>query len=301
MSFPEPVVPNFVVGGAPKCGTTSICGWLADHPEARCSTRKEPFYLLDAGERLLDPDLNYQRDGLAGYSRCFDSPPKPGEKVLFEGTTLYLYQRTAREVLCGLPHPPKMLFVVRDPVRRVYSNFQYFSNAKATQKVGLSFSEWIDKIEAGDSFGGDTQQALSLVHSDYGRWLRPWLDGMPAGNIKIWIFEEVMREPAQHMRELCRWLGIQAEFYDAYPFPHLNSTFKVKYFWLHRLGRRWAAHVADGALRRTLRRLYRYVNTGAVDKPDEQALGVLKSLRAQLIPVVQDMETLLGRPLPEWR
>jgi hypothetical protein len=40
-------LPNLVIAGAPKCGTSSLFYWLADHPQACGSTVKETFYLMD--------------------------------------------------------------------------------------------------------------------------------------------------------------------------------------------------------------------------------------------------------------
>ena len=42
-----PVVPNLMIAGAPKCGTTSLHHYLADHPSVCASIEQESRFLMD--------------------------------------------------------------------------------------------------------------------------------------------------------------------------------------------------------------------------------------------------------------
>jgi len=44
----QPPLPNLVIAGAPRCGTTSLFSWLKDHPQVGAATVKETFYLMDS-------------------------------------------------------------------------------------------------------------------------------------------------------------------------------------------------------------------------------------------------------------
>ncbi len=46
--------PSFLVLGAPKCGTTSLCHYLAQHPEVFVPPEKEPRFFDAEYERGLD-------------------------------------------------------------------------------------------------------------------------------------------------------------------------------------------------------------------------------------------------------
>ena len=63
--------PNFVIGGAPKCGTSSLFSWLADHPQVCGSSVKEPFFLMDEGNPMLRKACNVHDHGIEAYSSFF--------------------------------------------------------------------------------------------------------------------------------------------------------------------------------------------------------------------------------------
>ena len=67
------VLPNTIVAGAPKCGTTSVFRYLADHPEVCASNVKETRFLIDPGYPLFDAAANFSIHGLGGYERFFDA------------------------------------------------------------------------------------------------------------------------------------------------------------------------------------------------------------------------------------
>jgi hypothetical protein len=64
-------LPNLIIGGAPKCGTSSLFQWLADHPEVCGSRVKEIFYLMDRDHPLLKAESNFHNHGLCGYESYF--------------------------------------------------------------------------------------------------------------------------------------------------------------------------------------------------------------------------------------
>src|SRR5881394_1202704 len=64
-------LPNAVIGGAPKCGTSSAFTWLLQHPQVCGSKPKETCYLLDADDPLCQPDANWHTHGLEGYAAYF--------------------------------------------------------------------------------------------------------------------------------------------------------------------------------------------------------------------------------------
>ena len=106
-------LPNLVIAGAPKCGTTSLFRWLADHPQVATSNVKETFFLMDRGHSMARKESNYHQHGLAAYESFFATCPADCSIVL-EATTHYLYQETALDVLSTLPSEPQIIFVLRE-------------------------------------------------------------------------------------------------------------------------------------------------------------------------------------------
>ena len=52
------MLPNVAMVGVPKCGTTSVFSYLADHPEVCQSSEKETYFLMDKGHPLFIPARN---------------------------------------------------------------------------------------------------------------------------------------------------------------------------------------------------------------------------------------------------
>ena len=129
-----------IIGGAPKCGTSTLFTWLAAHPDVCGSTPKETFFLMDEGHPLLNR-VNVHASGLGAYGSFFKE--KPGAAHRLEGTTQYLYQTTPLSALVELEQPPHVVFVVRRPGARVYSSFRYTANNLARLRRPLEFVDYV--------------------------------------------------------------------------------------------------------------------------------------------------------------
>ena len=126
-------MPDFLVIGAPKAGTTALHAALARHPRLYMSAVKEPKFFLSGGP---PPTKGGPGDALTyrehiwrrpDYEALFDAAP-PGT-LRGESTPLYLYDRAAlrriRETLPGA----RLIVVVRDPVERAHSNWTHLWSA----------------------------------------------------------------------------------------------------------------------------------------------------------------------------
>ena len=106
--------PNLFIVGAPKCGTTSLYGWLSQHPNVYMSPIKEPGF--------FSPDSLHRPGTLARYEALFAKAGAEHE-IVGEASTNYLYSREA--VPRVLEYNPKAKFIVcvRNPVEMAPSLF----------------------------------------------------------------------------------------------------------------------------------------------------------------------------------
>lgn len=111
-------LPNLIVAGAPKCGTSSLFSWLAAHPEVCGSYPKEPYYFMDVATPLFHPEANYDYHGLNRYASFFRHC-SPQAKVLLEATPHYMYQ-DALNFFASLNPQPQIIFVLRKPSRQIF-------------------------------------------------------------------------------------------------------------------------------------------------------------------------------------
>lgn len=116
--------PNLFVVGAPKCATTALHDYLAQHPECFMSPVKEPAYFSRG--RVRDDvrrTLPYLRDE-AAYLKLF-SGATSAHKVVGESSTCYMRAESDLEELREFAGKPKIIALVRDPVLLVSSYFHF--------------------------------------------------------------------------------------------------------------------------------------------------------------------------------
>jgi hypothetical protein len=126
-------LPDFLIIGAPKAGSTALHDALATHPQLYASPIKEPKYFLTDGTPP-DPaaqrgpgDAHSAREWLwrrRDYERLFAQAP--AGSVRFESTPFYLWDRTSHvRIARTLGLDVKLIAVIRDPIDRAFSNWSH--------------------------------------------------------------------------------------------------------------------------------------------------------------------------------
>jgi hypothetical protein len=303
-------LPNLVVAGAPKCGTSSLYRWLADHPEACGSKVKETFYLMDEGHPLLRRGSNFHTRGLEGYAEFFGDC-KERARVVFEATTHYMYQRTALEVLSELPTTPRIVFMLRKPSERVYSSFRYSQNNLANVRRDLTFARFVE-LSKEHSGGGasaleDAAGASAFVlrndigFSRYVEHVSRWVERFGRERVHVLLFEDLRANPLAFMKDFAARVRLDPSFYDAYDFPLKNETFGVRYPSLHRGVRRLNELVPGAGLKGALKKVYvRAQSGGSENGKSPEDVRTLEELEREFRPFNQRLADELGLNLSAW-
>ncbi len=214
----EAFLPNVILGGAPKCGTSSLYFWLAAHLDCFGSPKKETFFFADAVNRF-NVSANSHNHPVEAYQSFF----KAGidRSVRFEATAHYLYENNARSAFSSWLNPPKLIFLFREPSKQMYSHYKM--ERYRTKRVDMTLSEYCERSQIN-------------AYVDYAKHLRAWLDVMPKGHVRFWAFEDFMKRKAQVMVEIADYIGVDGSFYDDFDFEHRNESVAIKSGFLHQLG-----------------------------------------------------------------
>ena len=108
-------LPDFVIIGAMKCGTTTLASQLGAQPGIFMSTPKEPNFFSD--------DAVYAQ-GIGWYRRLFD--PAPDGTLRGEASTHYTKLPTYPDTTTRLSETledPKLIYLIRDPMARAVSHY----------------------------------------------------------------------------------------------------------------------------------------------------------------------------------
>jgi len=212
-------LPDFVIIGAAKSGTTSLYRYLSLHPEIFMSDPKEPeFFARD----------DIYSKGLDWYLSLFDGAEK--HQVAGEASTIYSlwphFPRSAGRMSDIVPNA-KLIYVMRNPVDRAYSYYvqlvKNYQNATGDYSVSRSFEECIfpDKFpnRAGrDSFFAPFDAHLPddpgvfLEAGKYFAQLQVFLKYYPSKQVLPLLFDDFLKKPDVVLRRICGFLGIADDF-----------------------------------------------------------------------------------------
>lgn len=275
-------LPNVVIAGAPKCGTSSLYFWLAAHPDCCASRAKETFYFADEVNRF-NQGLNFIENGLSPYQKHFEHCK--GSQVIFEATAPYIYYDNALQQIASLETKPKVLFILREPAKRMMS--QYLFERYRTGRKQMELDEYI-KLPG------------LLEHGEYTSYLKKWEKAIGRERMLVYIFEEFMADPVGGMRDIASNLGIDPDFYNSFDFTTRNETLKMKSTALHRAGLKIQEYVPHWMQSILLPIYLKFNSSGKPQASDAEK----KLLHEVLIPHYKDeksrMEEFLGRPIPSW-
>lgn len=197
-------LPDFIMVGAPKCGTTSLHAMLALHPDVFMPENEVFFF--DVDDVTVHPDFFVHRDGLSfhdydsqfedylAWYRSIFAGAQPGQ-LIGEDSTTYLASRDAAARIAALLPDVKLIALLRDPVRRAYS--QYLHNVRSGRAT-LSFERTLQ-----------TNPGALMVHGFYAEQLRRYRGFLDAGQMRVLFFEDFTANPGRELRAVCDFLGLK--------------------------------------------------------------------------------------------
>ena len=279
----EASLPNVIVGGAPKCGTSSLYFWLSAHPKVFGSPKKETFFFADKVNRF-NANANVHEHEMAQYEAYFSGAK--GAAVRFEATAHYLYESTARSVFSSWSKPPKMIFLFREPSKQMYSHYKM--ERYRTKRIDMSLGEYIKRPQITD-------------HVDYAKHIRSWINVMPEGHVRFWTFEDFMSRKEAVMKEIAEFVEVDPSFYDGFDFEHRNESVAIKSGFLHQLGLKIQPLIPH-AIQKAVLPLYMKLNSGGrvADQPEDE--WVLEQFKKDWAHVGQALSELdPSFPMEYWK
>lgn len=236
-------LPNFLIIGARKSGTTTLYEYLCRHPQIFMTTPKEPgfFVMTNKQEKVrfwskwsdnkisysLSPSPVYKR-GLDWYSSLFkDALP---HQVCGESTTIYTqypFFQSAELIAKYLPEV-KFIYLMRHPVERAYSHYAY--HMKIAQYN-------MNKLRKNFSFEESFERYNGVLNtSNYIQQIEQYLKYYSKESFCFILMEDLINQTAETLRTVCKFLGVDENInliQDEQIISNKNSTLDEKLFQIY--------------------------------------------------------------------
>jgi hypothetical protein len=190
-------LPDFLIIGAQRSGTTSLARYLGAHPQIFMAGQKEVHYF----DRHHDEGPDWYRAQFAAAS---------ASQVAGEATPEYMYDPVAFERMATLLPGAKVIISLRNPVDRAYSEY-WFVKGRGYEE--LSFADALD-AEATRVTAADAATRMRYAYTERGRYLRQLkrvCEVYPRDRMLVVIFEEFSRDPRSTVGQIQSFLGVEPE------------------------------------------------------------------------------------------
>lgn len=204
-------MPNFLIIGAEKSGTTALYHYLNQHPQIYMSPVKEPnFFSLD-GEKPEDHGPGHLPTGhitdIEAYSKLFRGVT--GETAIGEASPAYLYQQKAIERIRLYIPDANLIAILRDPVARAYSNFLHCISLGREPLADFEQALQEEEIRVQNNWRG-------LWHYKrkgfYYEQLKRYFDLFDKSQIRVYLYEDLNTDPSGTLRDIFHFLGVDESF-----------------------------------------------------------------------------------------
>lgn len=198
------VLPDFIIAGAMKCGTTTLHHILAHHPDIFIPEGEVNFYDIDNilqhynffahnNGKWYWPDIHREKDKHLNWYNNFFEGASEGQ-VVGEDSTTYIASDIAPRRIMEINPDAKIILMLRDPASRCYSHYYH---AFRMGRVAKSFEKSIIY-----------ESEPIMQRSMYKQQVENFLKFIPLKNLKIIVFEEFIKDIEKIIDELLEFIEV---------------------------------------------------------------------------------------------
>ena len=227
---------NFFIVGAPKCGTTSLCRYLKQHPDIFIPDLKEPSY--------FSHDLRPSRTGspmaLGDYLNLFKGI---NSKAIGEGSTQYLYSKIAAQEIYNFNPDAKIIIMLRNPADFLYSyhNQLLLGLVEDIQDFKLALEAEPER-KAGNRIPKECTGETTLYYSEVAKFaeqVERYYDLFGQNRVQIIIFEDFKTDTAQVYRSTLDFLEVDPEFVPEFKVHNPRQKVRNQSFYRAYMNFKW--------------------------------------------------------------
>lgn len=205
----ETKLPNFLIVGAAKSGTTSLYHYLSQHPEVYMSPIKEPRFIT---AQFVKYPLRLKKEkrvieDFEEYKKLFKHVKN--EKAIGEASVdnLYYYEESIKFIKKYL-RDVKIIIILRNPIESVFSNYQMLVRSRGEH---LSFEDALN--------AEDERKKLHMIYGCgwhykslcfYYKQVKAYLENFT--HVKIYLYDDLKNNTLGLIKDMYEFLGVDTLF-----------------------------------------------------------------------------------------
>ena len=222
-------LPDFLIIGAAKAGTTSLYNYLIQHPEVAAPYRKEVRFF----DRRFSKGINWYRGHFPLNAEMHGSQKK---KITGESSPYYIYHPLVPERVHSSLPDVKLICLLRNPIDRAVSNYNH------RIRLGIEDQSIQDAFEAETtSIAGEEQKIIGqngynsynhyhfsyLSRGYYADQLKRWYEHFAKSDLMVIQSEKFYTDPESTFRKVTDHLGISNDYdIDFKPFNQGGGNYQ---------------------------------------------------------------------------
>ena len=276
---------KFIVPGFSKCGTTTLCFLINQHPDIFIPEEKEPWYF--SSPRYAEKHQEYIQ---------YFEDSKPGQ-ILGEGSTAYSGYKTEKPSITRISeHYPncRFIFIARDPIKRIESSYRELHHSGSLYGVATAYT-----------LSGAMKQIPQIIEDTlYRDRITRYRETFGEGSILVVFLEELEADLHYQLKRCFRHIGVDDSFEIADTTTRLNTgesklydTRLLRYMRRHRITGPRIAKIS-------LQEQDKVFRKWGLRKPFKEPImwdsEAIKEVTNKVLPNTQEFLALYGKPKDYW-
>ena len=296
-------LPNFLIIGAAKSGTSALYYYIKDHPNIFMATPKELRFFssfLHPEENGPDVYKNKHATSIQEYEKYFECVNQ--ETAIGEASPQYLYYLDSARYIKEILPNVKIISMLRNPVDRAYSSYlhavrDWFEDSK-NFKQGLQREE--KRIDSG------WPMLFHYINGGYYyQQLKQYYDLFPSENIKTIIYDDFVNSPESILREIFLFLQVDQNYVPDMSFKP-NVSGQPRWKLIHRFLKPFYREPSSlqAKTKKIIPKSIRATFSSKIKKINQIKVPLDSTTRQSLIKLFEEdillLQNLLNRDLSIW-
>lgn len=203
-------LPNFLVVGSAKSGTSTLYYQLLEHPEIYLPKERKELRFFSQMSDIKGPwgdHLNTQITKTFEDYAAFFSDVR-NEKVIGEVSPdyLYFYDKSIKNIQKYLSDTTKIVMILRNPIERAYSNYMHFH---LDGREDLSFEDACKDEEKRQALSWEWAYSYKNIGLYY-KQVKAYIDHFD--KVKVYLFDELIEDNKALLKDLYGFLDVDVNF-----------------------------------------------------------------------------------------